>query len=109
MVKKLLLLVLICSLASCAATTPPNYIGLSKSMMNTDNNIKNISLGMTKEQVIAVMGEFYEIIGAKEGEFILGYKTYDYGIYKLRFVDNKLIDWTKDWIPEYRGKDTSTD
>lgn len=69
MIKKLLILTLICTLASCASVLPPDYKGLTNSMMNADNNIKKISLGMTKEQVITIMGEHYEIIGSKEGNF----------------------------------------
>lgn len=107
MVKKLLILTLICTLASCASVLPPDYKGLTNSMMNADNNIKKISLGMTKEQVIAIMGEHYEIIGSKEGELLLGYKAYDYGIYKLLFINNKLKEWTKDWLPQYYNKDES--
>lgn len=108
MTKKLLLaLILACTIISCAPTLPPDYRGLTKSMMNADINIKQISLGMNKEQVTAIMGEYYEIIGSKEGEFILGYKSYDYGIYKLRFINNKLIEWTKDWLPQYYNKDLS--
>lgn len=108
MVKKLLILTLICTLASCASVLPPDYKGLTNSMMNADNNIKKISLGMTKEQVITIMGEHYEIIGSKEGELLLGYKAYDYGIYKLLFINNKLKEWTKDWLPQYYNKDESS-
>ncbi len=107
MIKKLLILTLICTLASCASVLPPDYKGLTSSMMNADNNIKKISLGMTKEQVITIMGEHYEIIGSKEDELLLGYKAYDYGIYKLRFVNNKLMEWAKDWLPQYYKKDSS--
>lgn len=108
MTKQLFLAVmLICILGGCASVLPPNYKELTDSMMNADNNMKKINLGMTKEQVIAIMGEHYEVIGSKEGEFLLGYKSYDYGIYKLRFVNGRLTDWIKDWLPEYRDKDTS--
>lgn len=107
MLKKLLILTLICTLASCASVLPPDYKGLTNSMMNADNNIKKINLGMTKEQVITIMGEHYEIIGSKEGELLLGYKAYDYGIYKLLFINNKLKEWTKDWLPQYYNKDSS--
>ncbi|MFV0539307.1 MAG: hypothetical protein ACK5M3_18350 [Dysgonomonas sp.] len=107
MMKKLLILTLICTLASCTSVLPPNYNAITDSMMNADNNIKKISLGMTKEQVIAIMGEYYEIIGSKEGELLLGYKAYDYGIYKLRFINNKLTEWTKDWLPQYYNKESS--
>ncbi len=107
MLKKLLILTLICTLASCASVLPPDYKGLTNSMMNADNNIKKINLGMTKEQVITIMGEHYEIIGSKEGELLLGYKAYDYGIYKLLFINNKLKEWTKDWLPQYYNKDTA--
>lgn len=108
MIKKLLIaLTLICTLASCAPILPPNYKGIATSMMNADNNIKKIGLGMTKEQVIAIMGENYEVIGSKESEILLGYKSYDYGIYKLRFINNKLTEWTKDWLPQYYNKDSS--
>ena len=109
MIKKILLtLTLVGTLISCAPTSPPNYKGIATSMMNTHNSIKEISLGMTQEQVISIMGEHYEIISSKENIVVLGYKSYDNGIYKLYFVDGKLSEWVKEWLPEYyHPKDSS--
>lgn len=101
MIKRIIILsALVFMLASCGTLMPAKYMSVSKSMMNTDENMKKVELGMTQEQVISAMGKRYEIIGARENMVILGYKSYDNGIYKLFFVDEKLIEWNKEWIPQ---------
>lgn len=91
--KKTCLLFLICIMTACSAS--------QKSMMYSDQKIKDVTIGMTKEQVIAIMGEGYEVIGSNEDTITLGYKTLDYGIYKLVFANDKLTGWNKEWFKNY--------
>lgn len=76
-----------------------------KNMLSSDNNIKKIELGMTKDQVISIMGDSYEIIRSKEGLVVLGYESRGDGIYKLRFVNGILTEWNKEWLHRYPVKD----
>lgn len=97
--KQTLLLILICMITSCSS-----YRG----MMGADSNIKKVNLGMTQQEVIAIMGDTYEIISTKEGTSTLGYKSSDNGIYKLLFIDGKLKEWNKEWFNDrYIIKDES--
>lgn len=75
---------------SCATTM---------SMVNADNKIKKVKVGMTQEEVIQIMGNSYQIIGSKQGQAILGYEAIGDSIYKLVFIDGILIEWTKEWLP----------
>ncbi len=102
MIRKTVFLLLLAGLVTaCGSMVPSNYAGISSSMMRTDEQMKKVSLGMTKEQVIEVMGIYYEALEAREGEFVMGYKVYDYGIYKLYFTNGKLTKWRKEWLPRY--------
>lgn len=62
---------------------------------------------MTKQEVILILGEHYEIVSSQAKMVTLGYKSYDYGIYKLLFIDDKLVEWNKEWLPQ-RYQDTSS-
>lgn len=89
--KKVIILLLFSALlvSSCAT------IG---SMMSANRNMKAVEINMTKGQVIAIMGDAYELIGSTEEVEIIGYKTADDAIYKLYFEDNKLKEWHKEWL-----------
>lgn len=75
------------------------------SLKNADKNIRNISLGMTQQQIISIMGDEYEILEAKDNIIVWGYKSLDDGIYKLRFTDGKLMEWNKVWLNKYEYED----
>jgi len=91
--KKIMLIILTCVVASCSAT---------KGIINIDDNMKKISVGMTKKKVISVLGHHYEVISSKERTITLGYKAPNNGIYRLVFVDNKLKEWSKDHLRNNR-------
>lgn len=103
MIQKIFLAILVVVFVStsCVSTLPKDYTGISNSMMNIDAKMKDVVLGMTMDEVIRVAGTFYEVVEASESVTVLGYKSYDYGIYKLRFIDGKLKEWKKEWLPRY--------
>lgn len=76
--------------------------------MYADNNIRKVNIGMNKDEVIKIMGKNYEVIGARENNITLGYKSISDGIYKLYFEDNKLKEWDKEWLPTYHHTNSST-
>jgi len=75
------------------------------SMMSADHNMRYVEINMTKEQVISIMGDKYEMVGSTEDLLILGYKTADDGIYKLYFENGLLKEWYKEWLPAARQRD----
>lgn len=85
--KKIMLIILTYVAASCSAT---------KGIVNIDDNMKKISVGMTKKKVISVLGQDYGVISSKDKTTTLGYKTSDGGLYRLVFIDDKLKEWRKD-------------
>lgn len=77
-------------LSSCS------YNYLSKA----DKSIKNISLGMDKEQVIGIMGNLYLVHAntlnpENKNEQIISFKSSDEEEYRLRFIDDKLVSWNR--------------
>ncbi len=93
MAKKLLLLISFSILLFSCSTY--------NSMKNADKNIRNISLGMSQQQIISIMGDEYEVVEAKDNITVWGYKSFDEGIYKLRFINGKLSEWNKVWLNKY--------
>lgn len=69
------------------------------SMLHADHNMKKVEINMTKDEVISIMGNVYELIGSTEELLIIGYKTADDGIYKLYFEHGILKEWYKEWLP----------
>lgn len=67
-----------------------------------DTRMRKINIGMQKNEVIAIMGNNYEIIGNDGASITLGYKTfYDDGIYRLVFKNDTLKEWNKEWRDYY--------
>lgn len=93
MAKKLLLLITFSMLLFSCSTY--------NSMKNADKNIRDISLGMSQQQIVSIMGDQYEVVEAKDNIIVWGYKSFDDGIYKLRFTDGKLSEWSKVWLNKY--------
>lgn len=113
MIKKLLLSsILIFAFYSCGTSSRTNrdYASYRNSIFDTDKHMKEIKLGMSKKEVIYIMGENFEVLSAKGNKEILGYRSYDYyihGIYKLSFIDNKLVEWEKEWLDKHMGYHTN--
>lgn len=73
-----------------------------KDAMNADTNMRKVELGMSKNEVILIMGKSYHRMGAStspEGISIetLGYPTID-AIYMLYFENDRLIEFHKDLV-----------
>lgn len=78
-------------LTSCASIQTAMY---------ADQNMKKVNVGMTREQVVSIMGKGYQPLGARGNEVTLGYQNAEGGTYVLLFVDNRLYEWTKE-PPQY--------
>ncbi|NDV65889.1 hypothetical protein [Bacteroides sp. 224] len=90
MIKNLFLgVLLLIILTSCASYG---------NMFTANTRIKDVEIDMNKNEVIAIMGKTYEVIGVTEHVEVWGYKTIDEAIYKLYFVDGRLKEWNKEWI-----------
>lgn len=100
MIKKVFVpFLLVLLFASCSSTI---------SLWHADSNMRKISIGMTKEQVISVMGKHYESVAATHQTEVIGYKSSEYEIYILQFENNKLIEWHKEWLQRDRIAPTET-
>lgn len=92
MAKKLLLIALVAMMmASCYAVQ----------LMAVDNNIQKLQLGMSRKEVLAIMGTKYTIVKYSATEDVIGYNTADNMIYNLSFEDGKLVSISRD-IPAQR-------
>jgi len=77
----------------------------------TNENIKKVEIGMTKEQVIQILGNKYMITAASKNLLgnaveVLGYKSDANEEYKLTFVSNKLTQWSREHVNKYVVKDS---
>lgn len=76
--------------------------GASSTMINADSNMRKVQIGMSKEQVIEIVGKHYEVIAATEYLEVIGYKSSVDEIYLLRFENNLLVEWHKEWLRQER-------
>ena len=63
-----------------------------------DSKVKQLRLGMTKQEVVSVLGARYthlEAIAVPEGDLeTIAYSDNLYGnSYTIRFLNNKLVEW----------------
>lgn len=87
--KKILILLftaLSLSLVSCSVMDPPYSV---------DKNIRKVTLGMTKEQVVKIMHNLHESVGLsneEEGQLeVISYQGQNHEfVYVLYFLDGKL-------------------
>lgn len=71
-----------------------------------DEKMRQVKLGMTKEEVIRILGKEYEQAGARQTPYgtveSISYLTQSYvtdnsdGYYILSFRDGRLVEWFKD-------------
>ena len=95
-------LLLTCLLNACAV----NNIA-----WKTNENIKKVEIGMTKEQVIQILGDRYMITASSKNNQghaveVLGYKSDANEEYKLTFISNKLTEWSREHVNKYVVKDS---
>lgn len=79
----------------------------------TNDLIKEVNLGMTKSEVIAILGQKYMIASSSKDEKgdpteVLAYKSDSSEEYRLKFVSNKLIEWNREHINKYVVPDQPT-
>lgn len=104
MKKSLLIIFCIgCLLTACVS----NHITWS-----ANDNIRKVALGMSKEQVIQIMGKDYLVVSsAKDVQGnpveVLAYKSAVDEEYQLKFVNAQLVVWNREHINKYIVKDPS--
>lgn len=79
----------------------------------TNEKIKQVNLGMTKSEVIAILGPKYMIASSSKDEKgnpaeVLAYKSDSSEEYRLKFISNKLIEWNREHINKYVIPDQPT-
>jgi outer membrane protein assembly factor BamE (lipoprotein component of BamABCDE complex) len=99
MVKSLLL---VCCLLTCCVSNRITW--------STNDNIKKIALGMSKDQVVAILGKDYLVASSSKDDYgkpieILAYKSDVYEEYKLKFVNAQLTEWNREYTNKYIVKD----
>lgn len=73
-------------------------------MVNANENVGNVKLGMTKEQVVSFMGTTtLRLSGVSKNEIGLlvekiWYPATQQSIYYFTFVDDKLVEWRERFI-----------
>ncbi|TDE13656.1 hypothetical protein [Dyadobacter psychrotolerans] len=95
-------LLIICFLNACA---------MNNIAWKTNENIKKVEIGMTKEQVIQILGNKYMITASSKSNQghaveVLGYKSDTDEEYKLTFISNKLTEWNREHVNKYVVKDS---
>lgn len=75
-----------------------------KTMLKANDNVKKVELGMTKDQVVSIMGDkTYRMSGLKESsegllEERIWYPATQGSIFIFVFVDDKLIEWSEKFL-----------
>ena len=104
MTKRFLLIFCIgCLLTACIS----NHITWS-----TNANVKKLALGMSKDQVIQILGDDHMVASSSKDERgnrieVLAYKSDVYEEYKLKFVNAQLTEWNREYTNKYIVKDPS--
>lgn len=102
-INRLLSILAICFLNACIS----NNIA-----WKTNENIRQVKIGMTKAEVIQLLGNKYMITSSSNDAYgnpveVLGYKSDADEEYKLKFLSNKLTEWNREHVNKYVVKDPS--
>jgi len=70
---------------------------------SASKNIKKLELGMTKEEVINIMGNPYKPVSINEDNGdrneVIGYPDSDDDwMYMIYFTNNRLKSWQREWV-----------
>lgn len=76
--------------------------GANRTMINADSNMRKVKIGMSKQHVIEIVGEHYEVVAATKHQEVIGYKSSVDEIYLLQFENNRLVEWHKEWLRQER-------
>lgn len=68
--------------------------------MNVIKNMQKLDLGMSKEQVIEIMGKYYIansnfVNHEGKSEQTIAYSIDEFDEFRLLFIDNKLMSWDR--------------
>ena len=74
------------------------FLAGCSSFGSLDSRSQKLSLGMTKEQTTALLGDEYKVVGARETADarkaeVIRYDDPNYGELLLYFRDGKLVQW----------------
>jgi len=68
-----------------------------KSTLYANRNMSKVELGMTKKEVVSIMGKEFKTIGANrvpEGDIeMIGYENAEGEVYVLRFLNGNLVNY----------------
>lgn len=85
--------------------------GSMASMINADRNIRKVELGMSRNEVVSIMGKDFRVLGAsrtEEGDIeTIGYDNANDELYLLDFLEGKLVGYelTRPHQSRPHGKD----
>lgn len=79
---------------------------------STHSNMKKVAIGMSKDQVISVLGNDYLVASSSKDERgnnveVLAYKSDVHEEYRLRFINAQLAEWSREFTNKYMVKDPS--
>lgn len=77
---------------------------------NTHAKIKNVALGMSRDQVVDILGKDYMLDSSSKDGYgkpieVLAYKSDIDEEYKLTFVNARLTEWHREHTRKYLVKD----
>lgn len=91
MKKIILALIIVFALSSCGST---------KDAMNLGSNLKKVEVGMTKKEVISVLGKSYSPKGGVQTPNgvvdIISYEDINGQKYSFHFLEGELVEWYKE-------------
>jgi 7-cyano-7-deazaguanine synthase in queuosine biosynthesis len=87
------------------ACSPSYWVGVDRCM-------QDVKLGMTKAEITQTVGTDYKIASAYKDENgntieVLSYRNQSSEEYYLKLVNDKLIEWNKEQIYQYKIENTS--
>ncbi|GAB3914597.1 hypothetical protein GCM10028803_60290 [Larkinella knui] len=73
---------------------------------NANSAMKKVTIGMSKEQVIQLVGDDYMIASSSKDDKgnhleVLAYKSDVDEEYKLKFINSRLMGWSREHINKY--------
>lgn len=74
--------------------------------LSAGSNMTKVQLSMTKDEVVKIMGRTYEVVGSRQtnegSEETIGYLDAYNDIYMLTFLNGRLVEYHKEWLPKPR-------
>ncbi len=88
-------------------------ISLASLIESPGEKMNKLELGMSKQQVIAILDSYYTIAEKRQDNDIttevLSYRfNYTDEIYLFIFENNKLVEWYRELVPQYQLRQPAT-